>query len=188
MNQPENERDLLAETARLVIQKAMEAEDRAYMELLDQPADTLIKSIVQENLPPRPVDLTATQEALIKRINLEDFSRLLNMMKAGITDPCLLREYIPGEAAPLPDPEGTCRTFISTYGIGCYVRAFLTRTGVVGLSLDTVADTSAPGMRDLVVETKASFDPHAYARFVQASITRHSLKSSAGKVRFAQPV
>src|SRR3954470_13781092 len=99
----------------------------------------------------RPVDLTVAQEALLKKINFEDFSRLLNLMKAGITDPCLIRDFIPGEAAPLPDPAGARQTFIGTFGIGCYVRTFITSTGIAGCSLDTIADTTAPGMQELVV-------------------------------------
>jgi hypothetical protein len=103
-------------------------------------------------------------------------ARLQELERAGVKRPCASRQYIPGEAAPYPDPVGAVRTFITTFGIGCYVRTYLTSTGIPGHSLDTYVDTTLPGVQEVVVETKEAFDPHQHACFVQATLNQAAIK------------
>lgn len=130
-----------------------------------------------ESSEPEYVEMHPLADRFVKQIQIDDMQQLAALKQTG-TGAGLLRNYIPGEAAPLPDPPGATYTFISLYCEVAYVRTFIANGGIHSLMLNDFVDTTQPGMASFRAELRASFNPAAFAKFVQASLNQHAIASS----------
>jgi hypothetical protein len=83
-------------------------------------------------------------DRFIRQIQIDDMQQLLKLKQTG-TGAGLLRNFIPGEAAPLPDPPGATHTFISLFCEVAYVRTFIANGQIAGLTLNDLLDTDSAG-------------------------------------------
>jgi hypothetical protein len=125
-------------------------------------------------------ELTPDQERFVSMVRINDFQKLLAAREQKVT--CLIRPYIPGEAMPLSEPEGATHTFMTIYCEVAYIRAFYGPTGIKGVVLNDFIDTSIPGMGAFRAELRDSFDPHGFAKFVEASVNQHAAEQAKPRI------